>query len=144
MDLYCTNTVRGLVPNYDADFEEKKKLRIGQVYKVKVTKARNYEFHQKYFALINCAWEYQNEGVQEFFKNNINLFRKAVEVASGHCEQEYSITKNEWVEKSKSISFDKMDELEFQQLYDNVKVVLFSVFLKNISEDEFMKNLVNF
>ncbi len=144
MDLFCTNTVRGLVPNYDADFEEKKKLKIGIVYKVKVTKARNYEFHKKYFALINCAWEYQNEGVVKHFKNNIELFRESVQVAAGHCDMEYSISKNEWIEKSKSISFDKMDEIEFQELYDRVKDVLFSVFLKKISEEEFMRNLVNF
>lgn len=144
MELFCTNTARGLVPNYDADFEEKKKLKIGIVYKVKVTKARNYDFHKKYFALINCAWEYQNEGVINHFKNNVDLFRKAVEMSAGHCDKIYSIGRNEWIETPKSISFDKMDEIEFQDLYDRVKDVLFTVFLKKISEEEFMRNLVNF
>lgn len=144
MELFCTNTVRGLVPNYDDDFNEKKKLKIGIIYKVKVTRARNYEFHQKYFALINCAWEYQNEGVVNHFKNNINLFRKTVEMSAGHCDTIFSIPRNEWIETPKSISFDKMDEIEFQNLYDRVKDVLFVVFLKKISEEEFMQNLVNF
>lgn len=144
MDIYCTNTVRGLVPNYDDDFDEKKKLQIGVVYKVKVTKPRNYLFHRKYFALINCAWSYQNHGVTDHFKNNIDLFRKAVEMSAGHCDTIYSIPRKEWIETPKSISFDKMDEIEFQDLYDRVKDVLFSVFLKKISEEEFMRNLVNF
>lgn len=144
MDLFCTNTSRGLVPNYDSDFDEKKKLKIGVTYKVKVTKARNYDFHKKYFALINCAWEYQNEGVQNHFKNNVDLFRKTVEIAAGHCDQVYSISLSDWVDIPKSISFEKLDQIGFQELYDRVKDVLFSIFLKNISEEEFMKNLVNF
>lgn len=143
MELYCTNTVRGLVPNYDSDYDEKRKLTIGQIYKVKVTKARNYHFHQKYFALINCAWEYQNEKVVAHFRN-IENFRKSIEVAAGHCDMFYSIADNKWIEKPKSIAFDKMDEIEFQTLYDNVKEVLFTVFLKNISEDEFMNSLSSF
>lgn len=144
MILYCTNTTRGLIPNYDDDFDQKKKLKIGQVYKVKVTKARNYEFHKKYFALINCAWEYQNEGVARFFNQNIEAFRKTVEIAAGHYEKIYSLGRGEWIEQPKSIAFEKMDEIEFQQLYDKVKDVLFSTFLKKISEEEFMQNLVNF
>lgn len=144
MELFCTNTTRGLVPNYDDDFDKKKKLQIGGVYKVKVTQPRNYDFHKKYFALINCAWEYQTEGVVQHFKNSVDLFRKSVEMAAGHCETIYSITRNEWIEQPKSISFSKMSEIEFQELYDRVKDVLFSIFLKHISEDEFMRNLVNF
>lgn len=144
MELYCTNTARGLVPNYDEDFDKKKKLKIGQVYRVEVKKPRNYEFHKKYFALINCAWEYQNEGVVQHFKNDVNLFRKTVEISAGHCEYIYSLKHNDWIEQSKSISFGSMSEFEFRDLYDRVKDVLFMVFLKNISEDEFMEHLVNF
>ncbi|GHT56798.1 hypothetical protein AGMMS49982_23820 [Bacteroidia bacterium] len=58
------NTAHGLIPCYDADYDEKKELKIGETFKAKITLARNYEFHKKYFALINCAWEYQNEAVQ--------------------------------------------------------------------------------
>jgi len=65
-------------------------------------------------------------------------------MSAGHCDTIYSIHRNEWIETPKSISFDKMDEIEFQDLYDRVKDVLFNVFLKKVSEDEFMKNLVNF
>jgi len=70
--------------------------------------------------------------------------RKTVEISAGHCEMVYSISRKEWIETPKSISFESMDELAFQDLYDKVKDVLFSVFLKNISEEEFMQNLVNF
>ena len=63
---------------------------------------------------------------------------------AGWCDTIYSIKRKEWIEQPKSIAFDKMDELEFRELYDSVRRVLFEVFLKGITEEEFMKNLVNF
>ncbi len=144
MKLLLLNTTEGLKPCYDEDYDNKKKLKLGVVYQAEIKKARNVEFHRKYFKLINLSWEYQNEGVVKHFKNNVDLFRKTVEMSAGHCDTIYSITRSEWIETPKSISFDKMDEIEFQTLYENVKDVLFSVFLKKISEEEFMKNLVNF
>lgn len=144
MKLFCTNTSRGLIPNYDSDFDEKKKLKIGETYSVEIKKPRNIQFHRLYFALINCAWEYQNEGRQKFFKNNIEIFRKTVEIAAGHCEVVYSIKLSDWVEVPKSISFTSMDELEFKELYSRIKDVLFATFLTHISQKEFDENLVNF
>ena len=144
MKLLLLNTSEGLKPCYDEDYEEKKKLRSGKVYQAEIKLARNVEFHRKYFKLINLSWEYQNENRQKHFKNNVNAFRKSVEMAAGHFDTIYSIPRNEWIETPKSISFDKMDEVEFQDLYDRVKDVLFTIFLKHISEEEFMRNLVNF
>ena len=94
--------------------------------------------------MINCAWAYQNESTVEHFKNSVEQFRKTVEIAAGHCDTVYNISMMSWIDTPKSIAFDKMDEAAFQDLYDRVKDVLFSVFLRNISEEEFMKNLVNF
>ncbi len=144
MELYLLNTTSGLKPCYDEDYEEKKKLKIGETYKVKITLARNLQFHKKFFALINCAWEYQNEKVVEFFHHNKDAFRKTVVIAAGWYEPVYSIDKKEWTQNYKSIAFDKMDEAEFMDLYDNVKRVLFQTFLRHIDEEEFVKNLINF
>jgi hypothetical protein len=144
MKLMLLNTFEGLKPCYDADFEEKKKLRTGQVYSAEIKLERNYEFHKKYFALISLAWEYQPEKRQEFFKNSVEVFRKTVEISAGHCDLVYSIKRKEWLEVPKSIAFSKMDNSSFQMLYDNVKGVLFTYFLNHISVEEFEKNLINF
>lgn len=144
MKIFCTNTTRGLVPNYDSDFEEKKKLKVGEVYQCEIRLARNYEFLKKYFALINCAWEYQGEKVRTFFGENVETFRKAVEVQAGHYELCYSISRKEWLQVPKSISFEKMSEDEFSNLYNRVKDVLYAIFLRNITAEEFEKNLINF
>lgn len=144
MELYLLNTVEGLKPLYDADYDNKKKLKIGQAYKAKIVLARNLDFHRKYFSLINTAWAYQSETREEFFHHDVNCFRKTVEVAAGCCDRIYSITRREWIDIPKSISFEKMDELEFRELYDRVKDVLFKTFLTHISEKEFMSNLMNY
>ena len=143
MKLNLQNTARGLIPCYDDDFDEKKKLKIGEIYKVEIKLYRNYEFHKKYFALINCAWEYLTEKQQEFIKSK-NGFRKTLQIAAGWSEVYYSIDRKDWIEESKSIAFDEMDNAEFETLYNGVKDVLFTTFLRNISEEEFMKNLINF
>lgn len=144
MKLLLLNTSQGLKPCYDADYEERKKLRIGQEYVADIKMPRNIAFHRKYFALINCAWEYQQEKSQRHFKDNVECFRKTVEIAAGHCDTAYSLKRREWLEIPRSVAFDKMDEAGFQDLYERVKTVLFSVFLKHIPEEEFMSNLINF
>lgn len=141
MELLLYNTSDGLKPCYDEDYDEKKKLKIGEVYKAKITLVRNIRFHRKYFALINLAWEYQNDKVISHFRNNIELFRKTIEIAAGHCEQVYSIERKEWLEIPKSIAFDKMDDASFIDLYERVKDVLFSTFLTNVDEEEFLHKL---
>ena len=144
MELYLLNTSEGLKPMYDADYEEKKKLKKGHTYKAKITLARNIDFHRKYFKLINLAWDYQNESVVEFFKHSVESFRKSVEMAAGFYDTIFSIARKEWIEIPRSIAFDKMDEFEFGELYENVKRVLFQVFLKDISEEEFNNVLKDF
>jgi hypothetical protein len=144
MDIFLVNTTSGFIPAYDSDYDNKKKLKIGDIYKASIKKPRNYEFHKKYFALINCAWHYLTEKECIFFKENIESFRKTIEIQAGHFDLIYSIKRKEWVEEPKSVAFDKMDEFEFKELYDSVKDVLFLLFFKNVTRTEFEKNLKNF
>ena len=143
MKLNVYNTPHGLIPCYDEDFDEKKKLKIGAYYSVEVKLLRNYEFHKKYFALISLAWEYLTEKQQDFFKTK-EKFRKTIEMAAGYSETIYSIARKEWIEMPLSIAFDKLDEAGFNDLYEKVKDVLFLTALKNISIEEFQKNLSSF
>lgn len=135
MELNLLNTAGGLVPCDDNDYEEKRKLKVGQIYKATIKLNRNYRLHRKYFALINCAWAYQNERQTAFFKGSVEIFRKTMEMAAGHCERVYSIEHKEWRDIPKSIAFDKMDEAEFRDLYERVKDVLFATALRGVSEE---------
>ena len=140
--LICTAT--GFKVCDDTDYEVKRKLKIGQVYSCKIKQLRNYNFHRKYFALINCAWGFISEPTREFFHQDVEIFRKTVEIDSGHCERSYSLSRREWIDVPKSIAFDKMSPDEFADLYERVKEVLFKVFLKQVKLDDFMRELANF
>ncbi len=144
MKINLVNTSSGFKCATDEDYENKRKLKIGEVYQVGIRVHRNYDFHRKYFALINLSWNYQNEKVQEHFKNSVEKFRKSVELAAGHSETFWDIKNKCKIEQVKSISFEKMDNAEFSDLYERVKDVLFRVFLKNISQEDFERELINF
>lgn len=143
MKLLVVNTPRGLVPLGDDDYEEKKKLKLGQTYSVEVKVARNVDFHRKYFALISYAWEFLNEQETERFRTKEN-FRKYVEVAAGHCDVIFHPRLQEYVEIPKSISFGKMDNAEFSDLYQRVKDVIFSIIGNRVSQDQFERLLLDF
>lgn len=143
MDLFLMNTAQGLKPLYDDDFEEKKKLRIGQTYKAKVTVPRNILFHRKYWSMITCAWDLLTEKQREFFGTK-ESFRKTLQVAAGHCERVFHLRLKEWVEVPKSIAFDKMNGDEFEDLYRGVREVLLTVFLKHLTIEQFEETMINY
>ena len=142
MKLMCTPT--GLKPMYDEDYDQKKMLKVGTVYEATIKELRNVAFHRKYFSLINLAWEYLNEQQRAFFKEDVNAFRKTVEVAAGHFEPVYSVARQSWLEVPKSIAFDKLSESDFEQLYEKVKTVIFQTFIPSSVKDEFEYVLKDF
>lgn len=140
--LMCTPS--GLKPLYDEDYDQKKKLKVGSVYVATISEMRNVAFHRKYFSLINLSWEYLNEHQRDFFRENVDAFRKTVEVAAGHYEPVYSIARQSWLEVPKSIAFDKLSEADFEQLYEKVKNVIFNMFIPDSVKDEFEYILKDF
>lgn len=129
---------------YDEDYDKKKMLKVGTVYEVTVKELRNVAFHRKYFSLINLAWEYLDEHQRAFFKEDVNAFRKTVEVAAGHYEPVYSVARQSWLEVPKSIAFDKLSESDFEQLYEKVKTVIFQTFIPYVNRDNFEYVLKDF
>lgn len=119
--LLCTSS--GLIPMYDDDYDNKKKLKVGESYTATITVARNIKFHRKYFAMINTAYDYLTEKQQQAFRSR-DAFRKQVQTAAGFYEPVWSIKHNEFLEYPKSIAFDKMDEKEFSEVYDRVLDVI--------------------
>ena len=142
MKLMCTPT--GLKPMYDEDYDQKKMLKVGTVYEATIKELRNVAFHRKYFSLINLSWEYLNEQQRAFFKEDVNAFRKTVEVAAGHFEPVYSVARQSWLEVPKSIAFDKLSESDFEKLYEKVKTVIFQTFIPSSVKDEFEYVLKDF
>lgn len=142
INLVCTS--EGFMPATDSDYELKKTIKKGTICECVIKEFRNYNFLRKYFALINCAWEYLTEEQQAFFYNNKDSFRKSAEIAAGHCEQVFNRTRCEWLEIPKSVAFDKMTESEFSSLYERVRDVLYRLFIPDVNKQEFDKELQYF
>ena len=142
MKLLVKNTSSGLVPLYDTDFDERKKLKVGEVYLCQIARPRNYEFHKKFFALIRMAFHNLPEQLMEKCPNE-DVLRKVLQVMAGHYELCYTLDGQEVI-SPKSISFSRMDNDEFQKLYSSVvDVTLKHIFIGSTLasvEDE----LVNF
>ncbi len=152
MKLLLHNTQHGLVPMYDQDFEEKKKLKIGSDYQAEIKLARNIAFHRKYFGMIECAWYLLTERQRIFFggatygesfgKEN---FRKAMQISSGLFDLVYDVKGRCWQKSVKSIAFHKMDEGEFENLYHAVYDTIMDILAANgTTKEEFDKMIDNF
>lgn len=144
MKINLKVTSEGFKCATDEDWELKKKLKRGTIVSCVIQEYRNYSFHRKYFALINCAWEYLDESQRQFFHDEVERFRETVQVAAGHYESYYSLARQEWQQRPKSIAFDKMTESDFEMLYERVRDVIYQVFIPNVSKDAFEEELKNF
>lgn len=137
MKIHLVNTAGGfLIPMDDSDYEKKKRLKIGETYLVEIKQARNIDFHRKFFAMIAMAYAFLPEHLQQHFHNAEGL-RAYVTVAAGYTELFFSPKLMEFVEIPKSIAFDKMEQDEFEDLYNSVRAVLDKILTRFISQEEF-------
>ena len=143
MKLKVVCTPVGLKPMYDEDLDEKRKLKLGEVYQADIRLVRNLQFHKKAFALLNLAWAYLPERTQNGFRS-IDGFRAYVTVAAGYYDLYFNPRLREFVEVPKSWAFDSMDNAEFSTFYERVKDVIWGIVGKWVSEEEFEHNLINF
>lgn len=143
MKIKVVNTPFGLKPLYDEDLDEKKKLKLGEVYQAEIRLVRNYQFHKKAFALLNLAWAYLPERTQNGFRS-IDGFRAYITVAAGYYDLYFNPRLREFVEVPKSWAFDSMDNAEFGDFYEKVKDVIWGILGKWVTPEEFEKNLMNF
>lgn len=144
MKIRVVNTSVGfrLCDEEDADLHDR--LKPGAIYVADIKEDRNPGFHRKYWALIKAAWEMQSERVQAWFGNDMDCFRKTLQIAAGFVNKVYSLSRKEWQEEARSISFDHMDELEFQDLYEKIKGVIITNFCYGRDAQEKMDYINNF
>ena len=112
MKLLCRNTIQGLVPLYPSDFDDKRKLRLGETYQVEVTNPRNVGFHKKFFAMLNVGHE--NTSLDMPFET----YRKYMIVKAGFFTA-YQTPKGVYYDPN-SISFASMSQDEFEEVYSRV------------------------
>lgn len=144
MKLKLLNTPLGLKPCYDEDADEKKKLKLGEVYEADIKMVRNIRFHRLFFALINTGYAYLPERAQTGVFGSVEGFRKSVTIAAGFTNVYWNIRQKCFVEEAKSISFASMDEAEFRDVYERCKDVIWQLISKYVTIEDFERNLANF
>jgi len=116
MKIQVVKTNNGfLKPAYNSDYEVFKRMPENEKFEIDFTKGRNYEFHKKFMALCNLAFD--NQDVFTVF----NRCRYYIIKEAGYYYEEVNPITGEITRVAESISFTNMDELEFQKVYTDVK-----------------------
>jgi len=116
MKALVTWTGTYLKPLYNSDHDgiRSAKLKMGETYEIEIKKKRNVLFHRKFFALLNLVFQNQDH----FKDNEFEAFRGYFLIKAG--EYTRTDTPKGAFYYPKSISFSKMDEIEFSRLYDKI------------------------
>ena len=135
MELYLVKTNEGsFIPAYNSDHELAQKIKPGEIVQGKITRPRNVEFHRKFYALLNLGFSNQ-EQIEDF-----ESFRAWVTMKAGFHKR--VVTDSGEFYLPKSISFAKMDEIEFADLYSKVLDVLLK--LLDTTKEDLEMELINF
>ncbi len=135
-ELPCTKSLAGSLPPecevivLNEPTPWFRRIKLNDTILLKFTHPRNYEFHKKYFALLDFAyghWEPSTLHGRRYAGvvplKSKSRFRKDLTVLAGYFEQEIRIDGSLRV-VAKSISWAQMDEAEFSSLYESTKDVI--------------------
>lgn len=135
MEIYLIKNDKGqFIPAYNSGYEKAKRIKEGTEVLANIRKPRNIKFHRKFFALLNMGFKNQERYTEfEDYRAVMSMkagFYKTIETDKGV------------VYLPKSISFSKMDELEFEELYSKMIDVLIREL--KITEETIEQELMNF
>jgi hypothetical protein len=128
MKIYLVREGDRFKPLSEDDFEKTKRVKEGKIIEVEYKMPRNPLFHNKFMSMVRKVFENQ----EEF--DNIERLLDKIKIDLGYYDS-YHLGKMEVVVPS-SISFAKMDEIEFNALYDKAVTMLLSRYLPTVSRAE--------
>lgn len=123
-------------PANTCDAESVETIQNGSVVNVKITQPRNPAFHRKFFAMLNFAYEYWDPSCPEIAggikpEKSFDRFRKDILIMAGFRTVVVNI-KGEARYEAESISFGKMDETRFNEVYRQVFDVVWRLVLSTV------------
>jgi hypothetical protein len=118
MKILVQKTQSGLKPCYDSDYESYIKIPLNEQFEIEYKKVRNILFHRKYFALLKLAFENQSD------YRLMNDLRRDLTITAGFYTEVVNKVTGEVYTLANSISFAKMDNVEFNDLYEKTKDVI--------------------
>jgi hypothetical protein len=136
VEVILKKTLRGFVPAYPDDEEKIKKFKLGSMVKATIKTARNIKFHKKFFALLNVI--YKN---QEMF-DNLDIMRSYLTIKAGFYDA--TTTDKGVFVTPKSISFAKMDNIEFEEFYYAIIRVVCSSLIPGLDRADLLNEVDRF
>lgn len=115
MKIQVIKTISGLKPAYDSDHESFKKIPLNEIIEIEYKKQRNIRFHRKLFSLLNLA--YSNQSIFD----NLEDMRYCLMLECNLSEIKVNKITGEIFKVPKSLQFAKMDEVEFNEVYNTLK-----------------------
>lgn len=107
------NKVRCLIPTDEVAEEELAKLPNGKVLRADIVAPRNMGLHRKAFVLLSKVYPHTNYPSME-------RLRSAMTIGAGYVDETVDPYTGEVVWYPKSWAFDKMDDVEFGELYSRL------------------------
>ena len=145
-ELALLKTPAGFVPATDQDAESIQRIKTGSVIRADFKKIRNPRYHRKFFALLNLAFDSWEPPEQEHkgmpVQKNFERFRKDLVIAAGFYDAVANIN-GEVRAEAHSISFAKMGEVEFNQVYSKVCDVVLQRILTRYKDQEELDRVIN-
>lgn len=133
MKIYLVRKKNTLVPLSDHDFDKLKRIKEDQIIFVDYKKPRNPLFHNKFMSMVRTVFNNQEKYIE--FDNLLNVLK----IELGYCDTmlvpvapgyDYEIR------IPRSISFAKMDEIEFTEFYNKAVTMCLSRFLPQTTPEE--------
>lgn len=124
VELTMRRTLSGLAPIDRIGEEALTEYAIGEELKVRARKGRHTVFSRKWFALLKVVYPHQDAWP------TFDLFRRAVQRACGYFEEVNGQTFDV------SISFVKMDQKEFEDLFERTLVLIETRIIPGIDRAE--------
>lgn len=115
MKIQVVKNLGSLKPAYNSDYENFKNIPNNEIFEIEYKKKRNIKFHRKFFSLLNLYFDNQ-----QLFTNFEDL-RYCLLLESGVSEEKTNPLTGEVFKVPKSLQFQKMDEIEFNNVYEKVK-----------------------
>ena len=111
MKIFCQNTKSGLQPLYEDDYDEKKKLKIGEIYFCEIKRPRNIKFHRKNTGLNHIAFKVGSKQEVDNFSNNFLSDKK--QIILYNSPKEYP----EYTEDYYAVFFEDPDRIKLEVMY---------------------------
>lgn len=128
-----------LVPVDEYQLELMESLRMNGEYKAVLSQPRNGPYHRKFFAFLNqCYKNYEQPEVyyqgERVFKSQ-KKFREEIIIACGYWT--IGLSKNNTpIREAESISFAKMDQIEFEKLFSKAIDVILADYLPHYGKGD--------